>query len=116
MMMRLVAAALVGAAAAVKVTSRNALVYSTVTPKLRLQGEGFAGDGTNIHLTFVPALDPAKYSVLVTSETSLSVLLKGSATWPLGEGLSESSVFDRARDDTQGDSNLLDEPVVAATC
>ena len=68
---------------AVKVTSRNALVYSTVTPKLRLQGEGFAGDGTNIHLTFVPALDPAKYSVLVTSETSLSVLLKGSATWPL---------------------------------
>ena len=51
---------------AVKVTSRNALVYSTVTPKLRLQGEGFAGDGTNIHLTFVPALDPAKYSVLVT--------------------------------------------------
>ena len=67
-------------AAAVKVTSRNALVYSTVTPKLRLQGEGFKGDGTNIHLTFVPALDPAKYSVLVTSETSLSVLLKGSAT------------------------------------
>ena len=44
---------------AVKVTSRNALVYSTVTPKLRLQGEGFAGDGTNIHLTFVPALDPS---------------------------------------------------------
>ena len=86
MMMRLVAAALVGTAAAVKVTSRNALVYSTVTPKLRLQGEGFAGDGTNIHLTFVPALDPSKYSVLVTSETSLSVLLKGSATWPLGEG------------------------------
>ena len=38
-------------------------------------------DGTNIHLTFVPALDPAKYSVLVKSETSLSVLLKGSATY-----------------------------------
>ena len=101
---------------AVKVTSRNALVYSTVTPKLRLQGEGFAGDGTNIHLTFVPALDPSKYSVLVTSETSLSVLLKGSATWPLGEGLSESSLYlTEYRDDTQGDANLLDEPVVAAT-
>jgi len=115
-MMRLVAAALVGTAAAVKVTSRNALVYSTVTPKLRLQGEGFVGDGTNIHLTFVPALDPAKYSVLVTSETSLSVLLKGSATWPLGEGLSESSLYlTEYRDDTQGDQNLLDEPVVAAT-
>ena len=103
-------------AAAVKVTSRNALVYSTVTPKLRLQGEGFKGDGTNIHLTFVPALDPAKYSVLVTSETSLSVLLKGSATWPLGEGLSESSLYlTEYRDDTQGSDNLLEEPVVAAT-
>merc|ERR1719337_458465 len=114
MLLRLVAMA--ASAAAVKVTSRNALVYSTVTPKLRLQGEGFAGDGTNIHLTFVPALDPAKYSVLVTSETSLSVLLKGSATWPLGEGLSESSLYlTEYRDDTQGDQNLLEEPVVAAT-
>ena len=40
---------------------------------------------------------------------------QGFGDGPLGEGLSESSLLTEYRDDTQGDSNLLDEPVVAAT-
>jgi len=87
-----------------------------VTPKLHLQGSGFGGDGTNIELTFFPKLAREKYSVLVTSETALSVLLKGSATWPLGAGQSESSLYLTGyRDDTQGSENLLEEPIMAAT-
>jgi hypothetical protein len=117
-MQRLVAALLVATAAAGKVTVqyRNELLYSGVTPKLHLQGSGFGGDGTNIELTFFPKLAREKYSVLVTSETALSVLLKGSATWPLGAGQSESSLYLTGyRDDTQSSENLLEEPIMAAT-
>ena len=117
-MQRLVAALLAATVYAGKVTVqyRNELVYSGVTPKLHLQGSGFGGDGTNIELIFVPKLAREKYSVLVTSDTALSVLLKGSATWPLSAGQSESSLYLTGyRDDTQGFENLLEEPIMAAT-
>mmetsp|Transcript_21649 Transcript_21649/g.66561 ORF Transcript_21649/g.66561 Transcript_21649/m.66561 type:complete len:957 (+) Transcript_21649:165-3035(+) len=104
---------------AISIASNPTAVYSTVTSKLRIQGDGFGdGDGTNLHLTFVPAIKATAYSVQVTGEKAISVLLKSGKQWPLPAGLSESTLYvTEVRSDMNADptANLLDEPKAVAT-
>ena len=61
------------AAAAVHVEARPNPIYSTVTQKLRLKGNGFgaAGTGEHLNLQFVPTMPKTDYKVQVLSDTAL---------------------------------------------
>eukprot|EP00635_Sarcinochrysidales_sp_CCMP3193_P007182 CAMPEP_0118917150 /NCGR_PEP_ID=MMETSP1166-20130328/17065_1 /TAXON_ID=1104430 /ORGANISM="Chrysoreinhardia sp, Strain CCMP3193" /LENGTH=725 /DNA_ID=CAMNT_0006857211 /DNA_START=175 /DNA_END=2349 /DNA_ORIENTATION=+ len=75
------------------VKTRQTKLYALVSPKLRIEGSGFRGDGKNLHLKFVPSLPEGSYSVAVTSPTSISVLLKQKQRWPLPAGSTECTLF-----------------------
>lgn len=103
---------------AVSLTPRVTKVYSSVTPKLRIQGEGFDGDGTNLHLEFVPPMPKGSYSVEVASETQLTVLIKGANRWPTNDGATETTLYASSlKNDLSDDPNkeLLGEAVPVAT-
>ncbi|KAH8065342.1 hypothetical protein JL721_8301 [Aureococcus anophagefferens] len=89
-----------------------------VTSKLRIQGTGFEGDGSNLHFEFVPALPKDSYSVVSSSDTSCSIVLKKGKAWPMAGGMSEVTMYlTSIKSDTHGDPdfNLLEEPKAVAT-
>ncbi|KAJ8598836.1 hypothetical protein CTAYLR_008534 [Chrysophaeum taylorii] len=75
------------------INPRVTKIYQDVTPKLRIEGEGFEGDGTNIHLQFVPPISTKAYSVVVNSPTAMAVLIKGGNRWPLSPGFTETTLY-----------------------
>lgn len=94
------------------------MIYNTVTPKLRIQGTGFGspGDGSGIHLTFVPALSPDDFKVVVASEgTVISVNLVPGKSWPMNSEMGDNTLYlSEYKDDKLGSGNLLDAPVAVA--
>mmetsp|Transcript_9513 Transcript_9513/g.30411 ORF Transcript_9513/g.30411 Transcript_9513/m.30411 type:complete len:918 (+) Transcript_9513:48-2801(+) len=101
----------------VTVTERPSLVYSTVSPKLRLQGTGFRGDGSSLRLKFVPTIPEETYKIQVVSETVLSLNLVPGKSWPVGQGESGTTVYlTELRDEKLGGGeNLLDDSIAVAT-
>uniref|UniRef100_A0A7S3NKQ2 Uncharacterized protein n=1 Tax=Aureoumbra lagunensis TaxID=44058 RepID=A0A7S3NKQ2_9STRA len=75
------------------VTSRQTMIYSDVSPKLRIEGSGFEGDGKNLHMKFVPSIPKDGYAIEVTSKNSVSVILKGKTRWPLADGATASTLY-----------------------
>eukprot|EP00635_Sarcinochrysidales_sp_CCMP3193_P000874 CAMPEP_0118912644 /NCGR_PEP_ID=MMETSP1166-20130328/13792_1 /TAXON_ID=1104430 /ORGANISM="Chrysoreinhardia sp, Strain CCMP3193" /LENGTH=532 /DNA_ID=CAMNT_0006852163 /DNA_START=3 /DNA_END=1601 /DNA_ORIENTATION=+ len=86
-------------------------IYSTA--RLVIQGSGFRGDGKNLHLKFMPSL--LATSVAVTSETSLSVVLKQARCTNQARQctLFLSSLKDALADDP--DKELVTSPLPVAT-
>mmetsp|Transcript_32102 Transcript_32102/g.102385 ORF Transcript_32102/g.102385 Transcript_32102/m.102385 type:complete len:916 (+) Transcript_32102:251-2998(+) len=104
----------------ITVTPRNGMIYNNVTQKVRIQGSGFRGDGTNVHLKFIPPMAEDDFKVQVTSETAIFVGLKPGKSWPVtyGEdGSAQATTFylTEFKDDKVGDENLLEEAVVVGT-
>ena len=110
----------VGAAPIITVAPRATMIYNNVTQKLRLQGEGFKGDGTNIHLKFIPPMQEDDYKVSVVSDTVISLGLKPGKAWPVlygddGTAQATTMYLSEFKDDKLGDGNLLEDAVVVAT-
>ena len=69
----------------VHVEARLNPIYSTVTQKLRLKGNGFgaAGTGEHLNLQFVPTMPKTDYKVQVLSDDALAINLVAGKSWPL---------------------------------
>ena len=104
------------AAAAVAVDDRPNPIYSTVTQKLRLKGNGFgaAGTGEHLNLQFVPAMLKADYKVQVLSDTALSVNLVPGKAWPIAADEGTDLYLFSLIDDRKGTQNQLESPVIIA--
>mmetsp|Transcript_20554 Transcript_20554/g.67886 ORF Transcript_20554/g.67886 Transcript_20554/m.67886 type:complete len:975 (+) Transcript_20554:302-3226(+) len=118
--MRTLLVALAAVASAQHVTPRSAVLYSSLTPKLRIQGDGF-GASSNVALEFVPPLTGAGglrsapiYDLNVT-DTALVLGLKKGMKWPLFEsaGADGTTLF-LSSIKKGGGSNLLEGPVPVA--
>ena len=66
----------------------------------------------------MPALPKDSYSVVSSSDTSCSIVLKKGKAWPMAGGMSEVTMYlTSIKSDTHGDPdfNLLEEPKAVAT-
>ena len=87
-----------------------------MTSKLRIQGKGFEGDGSNLKLGFVPAMAADSYTVSSASESSVTIMLKSGKSWPSTGELGEVTMYlVSVMDSSNPDVNLLEEPVAVAT-
>ena len=104
------------AAAAVNVEARPNPIYSTVTQKLRLKGNGFgaAGTGEHLNLQFVPTMAKTDYKVQVLSDTALSINLVAGKSWPLASDEGTDLYLSSLIDDRKGAMNQLETPTVIA--
>jgi len=105
-------------AVGMSLTPRATKIYAEVTSKLRIQGEGFEGDGTNLHMEFSPSMPKDSFALEVTSPTQLTVLLKGSNRWPTTGGVAGTTLYAASlRNDLDDDpsKNLLEAMVPVAT-
>ena len=100
----------------VHVEARLNPIYSTVTQKLRLKGNGFgaAGTGEHLNLQFVPAMPKTDYKVQVLSDTALSINLVSGKSWPLASDGGTDLYLPSLIDDRKGSMNQLETPVVIA--
>ena len=100
----------------VHVEARLNPIYSTVTQKLRLKGNGFgaAGTGEHLNLQFVPAMPKTDYKVQVLSDTALSINLVSGKSWPLASDEGNVLYLPSLIDDRKGSMNQLETPVVIA--
>jgi len=77
--------ALVGTATAyIDIVERPMMLYSTVSPKLRIQSKepAFANiPADHIDLKFTPSLKPSAYNLSVVSDTVLSLALRSGKKW-----------------------------------
>ena len=104
----------------VKVVPQPTMIYNNVTQKLRLKGEGFKGDGENLHLKFIPPMSEEDYKVQVVSDTVLSLGLKQGKSWPMtygedGSAQATTMYLTELKDDKINAANLLEEAVIVAT-
>ena len=104
------------AAAAVHVEARPNPIYSTVTQKLRLKGNGFgaAGTGEHLNLQFVPTMPKTDYKVQVLSDDALAINLVAGKSWPLASDEGTDLYLSSLIDDRKGAMNQLEGPVVIA--
>ena len=100
----------------VHVEARLNPIYSTVTQKLRLKGNGFgaAGTGEHLNLQFVPAMPKTDYKVQVLSDTALSINLVSGKSWPLASDEGTYLYLTSLIDDRKGSMNQLENPAVIA--
>ncbi|KAH8072687.1 hypothetical protein JL721_3330 [Aureococcus anophagefferens] len=106
------------AAPIITITTRPTTVYSTVTSKLRIQGQASGRGRRKIHLSFIPKISPDDYKVTIVSDTVLSLGLLAGKSWPtstsVGDGEGTTMYLTSFVNDMKGPQNLLEEPVAVA--
>jgi len=73
-----------GALAAIKIAERPVMLYSSVSPKLRIQSVSSAFGNVpvdHIELKFTPTLKPSSYNLSVVSDTVISLALNPGKKW-----------------------------------
>lgn len=60
---------------------RPQLLYSNVSPKLRIQGTGFTGVASDYSFTFMPPMPAGKFNVSISSDTVISLGLTRGEQW-----------------------------------
>jgi len=105
------------AAAEVKIVERPMMLYSTVSPKLRIQTEkpAFAGIlESNIELMFTPSLKPGAYNVSIASDTVLTLSLLPGKKWA-NPSTADGMTLYLTELKLHGGHNLLENAVSVAT-
>ena len=72
------------ATAFIEIVERPMMLYSTVSPKLRIQSKepAFANiPADHIDLKFTPSLKPGAYNLSVVSDTVISLALRSGKKW-----------------------------------
>jgi len=107
------------AAPDVEVTQRPQFLYSSISPKLRINGKGFGKDSSGVKLEFIPPLKKKKMEIynLSTTDTVLVLGLKKGYYWPTASAKGEAStLFLQSMTVAQhGPQNQLAQPVPVAT-
>mmetsp|Transcript_15654 Transcript_15654/g.51230 ORF Transcript_15654/g.51230 Transcript_15654/m.51230 type:complete len:939 (+) Transcript_15654:110-2926(+) len=105
----------------VEVTQRPQFLYSTISPKLRINGKGFGKDPSGIKLDFIPALVKRKAPIynLSATDTVLVLGLRKGFQWPSATTSpdEESSILflQSIVVNQHGPQNQLTSPVPVAT-
>jgi hypothetical protein len=118
-------AGLLASAAGLSVTPRSETLYSSLTPKLRIQGEGFGVIGVDhpdVELEFVPPLTARgstrgakeKIYTLNVTEKALILGLKKGASWPLYGSQADGTTLFLSSIKVKGGQNQLEGPVPVA--
>lgn len=104
----------------VEINSRPQFIYSSMTPKMRVNGKGFGTDPSQIHLEFIPSLMRNGKPIynLSCTDTVLVLGLKKGLSWPTTEpsGTQGSKIFLHSIIvDQHGPKNQLSTAVSVAT-
>jgi len=105
------------AAAKVEIVERPMILYSQVSPKLRIQTKSPAFAGIldkNVELKFTPSLKPTAYNLTIASDTVLTLTLLGGKKWANPSQADGMTLF---LTDLRfhGGENLLDDAAAVAT-
>ena len=107
------------AAPDVEVTQRPQFLYSSISPKLRINGKGFGKSVSDIKLEFIPSLKKKQVPIynFSATDTVLVLGLKKGFMWPTAKGSEESTtLFLQSMIVNQhGPQNQLPSPVAVAT-
>mmetsp|Transcript_17583 Transcript_17583/g.60826 ORF Transcript_17583/g.60826 Transcript_17583/m.60826 type:complete len:1027 (-) Transcript_17583:210-3290(-) len=101
----------------VEIIQRPTLLYSNISPKLRIQGKGFGKNADEIKLPFTPPLSKKGkpiYNISVT-DTVLSLGLKKGESWPTSSSGSATLFLQSIIVDKHGPQNQLESAVPVAT-
>mmetsp|Transcript_22829 Transcript_22829/g.71557 ORF Transcript_22829/g.71557 Transcript_22829/m.71557 type:complete len:913 (-) Transcript_22829:693-3431(-) len=105
----------------VEITPRPQLLYSSISPKMRINGKGFGKDPSQVHVEFIPKLVNAKGKPIYNLSCTDSVLvlgLKKGEKWPTtaSSGSAGSTLYlSSIVVDEHGPKNQLSTAVPVAT-
>ncbi|KAH8067997.1 hypothetical protein JL721_7218 [Aureococcus anophagefferens] len=102
----------------VEVVQRPQLLYSSISPKLRIQGKGFGKVAGDVHAAFIPPLEKKgkRFYNLTVTDTVLTIGLKKGFQWPQSSTGETSTLFLQSLVvDAHGSQNQLPNPVPVAS-
>ena len=102
----------------VEVIQRPQLLYSSISPKLRIQGKGFGKVAGDVHAAFIPPLEKKgkRFYNLTVTDTVVSIGLKKGFQWPQSSTGETSTLFLQSLVvDAHGSQNQLPNPVPVAS-
>ena len=102
----------------VEVVQRPQLLYSSISPKLRIQGKGFGKVAGDVHAAFIPPLEKKskRFYNLTVTDTVVSIGLKKGFQWPQSSTGETSTLFLQSLVvDAHGSQNQLPNPVPVAS-
>ena len=101
----------------VEIVQRPQLLYSHISPKLRIQGKGFGKIAGDVHLTFIPPLSRKNvpFYNLSCTDAVISIGLKKNEQWPTSSSESSTLYLQSIVVDQHGPQNQLSAPIAVAT-